>query len=182
MYNPKYYKLRKAFSLIELLIVIFIISLVYYLGFEGIELRKPKPKPLTPINLKSNIINSESFNGYATLMCLDKCKTCYIRKELNSDFQKYENTINLKNITTYTLDKEDRLKEIEYGRFKDRKICLIIDFYQNGSSTQMILENDEKVYFLPAFFGEAEEFDSLEKAKEYWLRDSKLISDSGKFY
>jgi len=44
---------HKGFSLIELLIVIIIISIVYFLGFSGIEKTTDKPKALTPLNLKS---------------------------------------------------------------------------------------------------------------------------------
>jgi len=48
---------RKGFTLLELLLVIFIVGLVYSLGLSGVELGKKKPKALSPLNLKS-IINS----------------------------------------------------------------------------------------------------------------------------
>ena len=57
-----------------------------------------------------------------------------------------------------------------------------MDFYNNGSSTQIILENDKESYFLPAYFGEPQAFSSPEEAKEYWLSNSTLASDSGAFY
>jgi hypothetical protein len=57
-----------------------------------------------------------------------------------------------------------------------------MDFYNNGSSTQIILKNDKGSYFLPAFFGEPQLFSSPEEAKEYWLRNHVLVSDSGAFY
>ena len=40
----KRYEGRKGFSLIELLIVILLVSIVYFLGFEGVEMGKKKPK------------------------------------------------------------------------------------------------------------------------------------------
>jgi hypothetical protein len=57
-----------------------------------------------------------------------------------------------------------------------------MDFYNNGSSTQIILENEKGAYFLPAFFGEAKQFDSPEDAKDYWLERSHLVSSSGEYY
>jgi len=173
---------RRAFSLMELLIVIFIISLVYYLGFSGVELGKQKPKALTPMNLKENIVNSNLFSSHATLMCINKCKQCYMRKSISSSFEAYENKINLSDIKAYTLDATDSLIQIEYERYNDKKICLVMDFYANGSSTQIILEDEESSYFLPAFFGKAKKFDSPEDAKEYWLEKSQLVSNSGDFY
>ncbi len=178
----KRYAVSKGFSLIELLIVILIVSIVYFLGFEGVEIGKKKPKALTPLNLKSNIVSSELFSGQATLLCINQCRSCYLRSGLSSGFQEYTSPIDLTNIQAYTIDKYDALTRIEYGRYQDKKICLLMDFFNNGSSTQIILKNDKGTYFLPAFFGEPKELPSLEEAKEYWLRNSTAASNSGEFY
>ncbi|MDQ7047115.1 MAG: prepilin-type N-terminal cleavage/methylation domain-containing protein [Sulfurovum sp.] len=182
MSSSKRYPKRKGFSLIELLIVILIISIVYFLGFDGIEIGKQRPKPLTPLNLKSNIVSSESFAGQATLLCINKCLTCYLRSNISSGFEEYSSATDLRDIKAYTLDKDNTLMPMEYERYQDKKICLIMDFYSNGSSTQIILEKDDKSYFLPAFFGEPKVFDSAEEAQDYWLRNSTAVSDSGDFY
>ena len=143
---------------------------------------KKKPKALTPLNLKSNILSSEFFTGQATLLCINQCRTCYLREDISSGFQEYTTPIDLTDIKAYTIDQYDGLTPVEYGRYQDARICLIMDFYTNGSSTQIILENDEGAYFLPAFFGEPKAFSSPEEAKEYWLRDSTVVSNSGEFY
>ena len=174
--------MSKGFSLIELLIVILIISIVYFLGFEGVDMGKQKPKALTLLNLKSNIISSKLFAGEGTLLCINRCRSCYIRQNISSGFEEYTGPIDLKNIQAYTIDTHDTLIPIEYNRYQDKKICLIMDFFKNGSSTQIILENDKGAYFLPAFFGDPKEFSSIEEAKDYWLRNSTIISDSGDFY
>ena len=182
MSTIKRYSVKKGFSLLELLIVILIISMVYFLGFEGIEIGKQKPKALTPLNLKSNILSSEIFRGKGTLLCIDQCRSCYFRSNVSSPFEEYTSPIDLTNIQAYTLDKYDALTRIEYGRYQDQKICLVMDFFKNGSSTQIILKNGEGSYFLPAFFGDPQRFSSPEEAKEYWLRNTALASDSGAFY
>jgi prepilin-type N-terminal cleavage/methylation domain-containing protein len=182
MTDLKRVELRKGFSLIELLIVIFLISMVYFLGFEGMELDKKKPKALTPLNLKSNIVSSELFRGEGTLLCVDECRSCYFRDGLSSSFEAYTNAIDLTNIQAYTIDRDESLLRIDYGRYQDKKICLIMDFFQNGSSTQIILKDDKGSYFLPAFFGEPQRFSSPEEAKEYWLKNTTLASSSGEFY
>jgi len=182
MFKSKDNTLRKGFSLVELLIVIMIISLVYYLGFSGVELGKQKPKALTPMNLKENIVNSEFFSDHATLMCINKCRQCYLRKGVSSAFEAYSHKIDLSNIKAYTIDGSDALRRIDYERYNDKKICLVMDFYTNGSSTQIILENEEGTYFLPAFFGEPKKFDSPEDAKAYWLKQSRMVSNAGDFY
>lgn len=178
----KRYTMSKGFSLIELLIVILIVSIVYFLGFEGIEIGKPKPKALTPLNLKSTIVSSELFSGQATLLCIDDCRSCYLRKDIASGFEDYTDPIDLGNIEAYSIDRYDALVQIDYGRYQDERICLLMDIYSNGSSTQLILKNDKGAYFLPAFFGEPQMFSSVEEAKEHWLRNSTAASGSGAFY
>lgn len=174
--------MRRGFSLIELLVVILIISIVYFLGFDAIEEGKQKPKALTPLNLKSTILSSEFFSAQGTLLCINKCRSCYLRQGISSAFEEYTSPIDLSNLEAYTIDSQDSLTRLEYGRYQDEKICLLIDFYNNGSSTQIILKNDKASYFLPAFFDEPQEFSSLEEAKDHWLRNSTSASDSGEFY
>ena len=182
MFTKKIDNMHKGFSLIELLIVIIIISIVYFLGFSGIDNATTKPQALTPLNLKYTVLKSELFQGKATLICINKCRSCYIRKDINSPFEAYEHGIDLKNIKAYTLDAQDSLQQVEYGRYQDKKICLMLNFYPNGSSTQIILENKEGVYFLPAYFDESQKLDSLNEAKEFWLKNSELVASSGDFY
>jgi len=174
--------IRKGFTLIELLIVILIVSLVYFLGFSGVEFNKKKPKALTPLNLKANITSSEWFSGHLTLLCINKCKTCLLRKNIGMPYQPYPNTIDLTNIKAYTVDSSDSLRRIEYERYNDKPICLKMDFYPNGSSTQIILENEKGSYYLPAYFEDAKFFESPEDAKDYWLENARLVADNGEFY
>ncbi|HEY9128433.1 MAG TPA: prepilin-type N-terminal cleavage/methylation domain-containing protein [Sulfurovum sp.] len=182
MSHSKRYEVRKGFSLLELLIVILLVSVVYFLGFEGFEIGKKKPQALSPLNLKSNIVSSEQFTGKGTLVCIDECRSCYFSEGISSEFEEYSSPIDLTKIEAYTIDRQESLVQIEYGRFDDKKICLVMDFYKNGSSTQIILKNEEGSYFLPAFFGEAERFSSLEEAKDHWLKNTTLVSDSGEYY
>lgn len=174
--------LHKGFSLIELLVVILIVSVVYFLGFGEFGFTKAKPKPLTPMNLKAEILKSKMYESEATLICLDKCRTCYLRSKFSSAFQPYPNALDLKELKVYALDESDALVRIEYGRYQDQDICLMIDFNHNGSSTQVILENQNGAYFLPSFFGKTLRFNSPEEAREYWLKKSYSLSDSGAFY
>lgn len=174
--------LRKGFSLIELLIVIVVVGLIYAVGFSGVSVDKPKPKALTAINIKDTILSSKFYNGRTTLMCLDKCSKCYLRQGLSSKFVPYSNGIQLNNIVAYTIDERDSLQELEYEKFNDKPICLVIDFFRNGSSTQLILKDDTSAYFLPAYFGESKKFDSLEDAKRHWMKSNQAISNSGEYY
>ncbi|HFS82636.1 MAG TPA: prepilin-type N-terminal cleavage/methylation domain-containing protein [Epsilonproteobacteria bacterium] len=182
MPSPVQPRQRKAFTLIELVIVIFLVGLVIALGIQGFEKQEQKPQPLTPLNLKSTLIQNHIFDKEATFMCLNKCKQCYWRDSIEAPFQPYEHPLALGEVTAYILDHDNNLQDIEYDRYDDQKICLLMQFYPNGSSTQLILEDDQRSYFLPALFGEAAAFDSPEEARDHWLETASLVSKSGTFY
>jgi len=174
--------IQRGFSLIELLIVIIIISLVYFLGFSGIESSEAKAKALTPLNLKTSITKSELFTGKGTLLCINNAKNCYFREDISAPYEAYEQALDLKDIEAYTLDSRDALVKIDFGRYQDEKISLVLHFYPNGSSTQIILKQKDDIYFLPAFFGQTQKVDSLTDAKELWLRYHQKVASSGDFY
>jgi prepilin-type N-terminal cleavage/methylation domain-containing protein len=182
-YTKEEAPMRHGFSLLELLLVIFIISLVYFLGFNGIEKSEKKPAPLSPLTLKKSIMESSWFSGKGTLICVDKCQSCYFRKDIASAFEPYNGNIQLpETMEVYTVDAGDALQRVSYGRYSDKKICLRIDFYPNGSSTPLILKTDEGSYFLPSSFGVPEEVDSLAKAQERWLAYDHALDNQGDFY
>lgn len=175
-------KYHKGFSLIELLIVILILSIVYFLGFDGLSVNKPKPKTLTPLTLKSTLSSIFPLGEYSTFICTDGCTKCYWRSGIQMPFEPYAQSINLGDIKVYTIDSEDSLTPVEYERYHDNPICLMVDVYPNGSSTQLIIEDSKQSYFLPSFLGETHIFSSPDEAKEYWVQKSKTLFNSGDFY
>ena len=173
---------HRGFSLIELLIVIIIISIVYFLGFSGMEKPDTKAKAITPLTLKQNIVKSEYYQGEGTLMCMNKCRTCYLRKDINTPYEAYEGELALQDLEAYTLDADEALLRLDYGRYDDKKVCLVMHFYTNGSSTQLIIKQKDDVYFLPAFFGEPRKVDSLDEAKRVWLQKNSVVKNKGDYY
>jgi prepilin-type N-terminal cleavage/methylation domain-containing protein len=173
---------RRGFSLLELLLVIFIISLIYFLGFEGLETPSEESNTTTPLNLKAHIMKDDMFPQKGTLICLNKCTACYFRKDISTPFEAYKGNINLPNLVAYVVDRSDSLKKVDFGRYDDEPICLKINFYLNGSSTQLILQTDKGIYFLPAYFGASQKVNSLEQAQALWLAYDHSLDGEGDFY
>jgi len=172
--------LTKGFSLIELLLVIFIVSLVYFLGFSTVQKTKEATKALSPETFKSVIRQNGIKEG--TLICTKQCSKCYFRKDINTPFEPYSGKLDLKGMKVYTLDAQNMLTKEEPGQYQHEKICLHVHFYPNGSSTPLVVKKDEKIYFLPSFFGEPQEATSLEEAKRLWLKDAEKLRSSGVIY
>jgi len=173
-------KMTGGFSLIELLLVIFIVSLVYFLGFSTVKKAKETSKVLSPETFKSVITQNGTKEG--TLICTEHCSQCYFRKKINTPFEPYSGKLNLKGMTVYTLDAQEMLVQEEPGQYQHEKICLHVHFYANGSSTPLVVKKDEKIYFLPSFFGGPQEVASLEEAKKLWIKDAEKLRGSGVIY
>jgi len=174
--------MRKGFSLLELLLVIFIVSLVYFLGFEGFEKPKPSTTLLTPKNLKSVLAKSELFTQEGTFLCTNQCSTCYYRGTSDERFKPYEGKMALKGTESYFFNTEKQLQKMDYGRFRDQKICLLMQFYPNGSATQIILKQGKHIYLLPSYLGEPRTFGSLDEARDFLVKNIERLSQNGDFY
>jgi len=173
-------EVRRGFSLIELLIVIFIVSLVYFLGFSTVKKGKESAKALSPETLKLTVQQSGIREG--TLVCTKNCTQCFFRTNINTAFKPYNGKLDLKDLKVYTLDAQGMLVRSEPGQYKHEKICLLMHFYPNGSSTPLIVEQNDQVFFLPSYFGSPQKATSLEEAKALWLKQVERLKTFGAVY
>ena len=175
-------KQHRGFSLLELLLVIFIISIVYFLGFSGIEKPSQEKKALSPLTIKRTLMKETSSTELGTLLCPKPCKECYFRPSMKAPFKPYKGHIDLPELEVYTIDGSENLQELEFGRYNDHKICLYMNFYPNGSTTPLILKTKKGVFYLPAYFGEPVQTESLEEAQELWMAHAHALDHQGDFY
>jgi hypothetical protein len=175
-------KTSKAFTLFELIIVVFIITIVGSLMFSSAIKEEKKIADLNPSTLPSIFKKAFKDQGDVELLCIKECTECYIMKE--GEITPYDGGIKFgKNIETYTLNRDNHFtKQDELGRLKDERINFRFHLYPNGSTTQMVVTNDKGIYFLPSFFGEAKEVKDMDEAKELWLKSKYDLKDSSSFY
>ncbi len=171
---------RQAFSLLELMIVILIMSFSYMLVFSSMRHEQSKPKALNMKNLKENLARQGLLYSNAELFCLDRCKQCYLYKD--GETIEYEEDLALGDLTVYQIDGDDKLTKIDFGRYQDHPVCLRFSLYRNGSSSQLVVENKTGIYYLPALFAKVVKTDSLEEAEKLWLKNTHILADSGEFY
>lgn len=171
---------RQAFSLLELMIVIVIISFSYMLVFGAMQRTQSKPKALGIENLKSILGEQGLTHTDGELFCLDRCQQCYLYQY--GETTAYEGDLALDDLTVYRMGEDERLEQVEFGRYQDHPVCLRFTLYHNGSSSQMVIRNKTGIYYLPALFGEVTKTASLEEAEALWLKHTDLLADNGGFY
>jgi prepilin-type N-terminal cleavage/methylation domain-containing protein len=165
-----------GFSLIELIIVILIASLFAALVFNNVNLGGKSERRVGIRQLKE--ASAGNMTGEQDLVCYDKCSHCILTSNGKSTDIKSQ----LKPVKSYILDDSNNPQEIDFGRLKDKKICLRFHYYPNGSTSQMILESDGKYYFVPSYFGKIEAFDDLDSAVSRWTKYRNQLDSMGTYY
>ena len=173
---------RSAFTLLELIVVVLIVSLVGFLVFSEAVKQQKKVELLDAKRLPSILRKTFQGQGDVELFCIKKCEECYIVQ--NGKISPYDGGIQFgKDVELYKLDSNDNFVQIdELGRVKDKKICLRYHLYDNGSTTKMVISNNLGIYYLPSFFGKATKVESMEEAKELWINSDYDLHDSGSFF
>ena len=180
--NINFYATQKAFSLLELIVVVLIVSLIGFLVFSSAVKQQQKAAVLDPTTLPSTLRESFKGQGDVELFCIKKCKECYVLQ--GGNISPYEEAIDFgKEVEIHLLDDDDRFVEMDdLGRLKDKKICLRYQLYANGSTSQMVIVNNKGIYFLPSYFGKATKVEDMSEAKELWVKEDYSLRDSGSFY
>ncbi len=173
-------RLRRGFTLLELIVVVFIISLVYSLVFSNLQKKKDKPKVLTPLNLKDNVF--KLIHGEGEFFCILKCKECYYSQSNSTNIKRFQGQLALGELEVYILDADDNFQKIEYGRVDDERLCIRYNIYPNKSSSKMVIKNKTGVFYIPSYFGESQKVTDFDEAKEIWLKYSDKVSSMGDFY
>ncbi len=171
---------KSGFTLIELLLAIFIVSLFAYLVFATpTDFQKPKEK-VTISNLPHFL--QKNLWGEGELVCIKNCSECYyISSESKPQSAPLPIPINV--IAEYILDRNSNPQKLDLGRFKDKKVCLRLRHYKNGSISQVILELKDGALFIPSYFGEGKKFDSVDQAANWWLEDTQNgLKSQGEWY
>ncbi|MDF1883062.1 type II secretion system protein [Sulfurimonas sp. SAG-AH-194-C21] len=159
--------MKKAFSLIELMIVIMIIGVVYTLVIS--KLQNVGEAKMTPSlsNLKEYLISLNEDKESVRFLCLNDCSSCSVYKD-GVKFQEIENFFD-ENIQTYRYDfllGAIRVKDSVYFNEEDiqESVCFSFGIDENLVGDQVIVVYKEKAYDYSAYFTKTQVYDYLEEA------------------
>ena len=162
---------RRGFSLVELLIVVVVMGIVYKFtlnSLSDIEQSQHQTK-LNLLNLKKKLLQYD-FENQARVVCYNDCFTCKVildnKKEIDIEpFLSQE-------VVLYSYDNElaefvEKENEPYFNKENvEKQSCFSFRVFKNGSSEQLYVQSEGKVYWLGDYF-KIKVYDSLKDAKEY---------------
>jgi prepilin-type N-terminal cleavage/methylation domain-containing protein len=151
--------LKKAFSLIELLIVILIIGIVYTISVGNFEKVKDESNKLTLHNLKE-YLQALPHEKSAELLCLDDCSECKVLVD-GEKFKELEDFLD-KSVRSYRYDFSYGMIEVE----KDDDVCFSYSVDKKGVGQQVIVEYKDMFYDFSTYLSPVSIYGSLQDATQ----------------
>jgi len=180
MQKIKNRKFNRSFTFIEILIIIFLISIIYTISFN-ISVFKDKKTNIQSIK-KLLLENSKSFENISFVL-FDDCKKKAIFKK--NKLLKYVDINISKNIEAFKIDELGNIVKIKFKNIivkdKEYNVCFKYCLYKYGYFDSFILKENENYYVLFPYFYDIKKVGSLEKAKEIFL-GINYMPLAGKYY
>ncbi|OIP55191.1 MAG: hypothetical protein AUK54_04385 [Helicobacteraceae bacterium CG2_30_36_10] len=159
---------RKAFSLIELMIVIMIIGVIYTLAITNFAKLSDKSSMLTLSNFKEYLIGIPHAKS-AKIFCLDDCSQCDILVDGNKT-KTIENFLD-DSVRVYGYDFSYGFMEVQKEVYfnidnVEENVCFSYEVDKNGVGNQVLIEFKDKFYDMSTYFTKTPIYDSMQDAVE----------------
>ena len=163
---------RRAFSLVELLIVVLIIGIVYTLAVSSFAKVSEESNQITLKSLRE-FLQSLPHEKSVKLLCLGDCSSCSVLvdgevdEELKGTFDNFLDD----SIEVYRYDFYQGLQKITqevYFNSEDveEDVCFSYTLDKKGVGDQVFIKFNRKVYDYTSYFGKTTVYSSLEEIVE----------------
>ncbi len=161
--------MKRAFTLLELILVVVIVGVVYMFAIGSLEKFKAKSDNtlVTLPSLKAFLL-AKDFDKEARFVCFDGCSRCSvlldgnISQEINDFFDsapktyRYTQNLGMENIQSDPYFDENGIQ---------KDVCFSYRIYKEGIGDQILVEYHNKVYDYSDYFEDVKVYDSIESAK-----------------
>jgi len=159
--------LKKAFSLIELMIVIVIMGVVYTLAITKLKTVGDDKLPPTLINIKEYLSKLNQDNQNMKLICFDDCSECSIYAG-DEKIQTIDGLLD-DTVMTYRYDfllgSIEQKPEVFFSKNGvQENVCFSLNVDKRGISDQVIVVYKGKAYDYSTYFTKTEVYNSIDDA------------------
>jgi prepilin-type N-terminal cleavage/methylation domain-containing protein len=165
--------LKKAFTLLELLIVVLIIGVVYSMAISKFQqVGKSDATNVTLANLKE-YMQQFSHKKSVRFLCLDDCSSCDIfvddikQEELKGVFDKFiDNSIKIYRYDFLLGALEQESESFFNVENTEERVCFSYKINNKNIGEQLLVEYKDRVYDYTSYFEKTPIYDSLEDFRE----------------
>ena len=169
---------KKSFTLIELIIVVSIISLVYYLTLDNFKLNINISNKISLNNLPI-YLKKQEFDNTLSLKCIKDGKKCLlyidgsIKEQINNLFAQKPNV--------YTYNKDLDLiyfNDIELNELDSYEVCFEYNINKYKKSKDIIVEVGQKVYIYNSLDSNVTTLDYISDVRDYFDKKEQEVRDA----
>ena len=173
---------KKSFTLIELIIVVFLISIAYFLMFSSssFDIKEDKVK-LNLENIKEYLLENFEFQNELAFICIEDKLTCFIRIDgVYDDELKIENFFqNLPEV--YELNQDELKVEFFQTKINDINYNPVFELKINSDfkTNEFIIDKiNDKVYVFNSIFKKPQVYKDLREAFEVFYNNEIEVRDA----
>lgn len=174
----------RAFTLFELILVIFIIGVIYTIIGISFDRFVADDREYKFENLKA-LLSEYQDRDRVELLCYQRCQECMILKD--NRVIKEDVELNLdENLEVFVLDEYGDFRRVEFadrfikGHFE--KICLQFELFENMSQSEYIIYQNDRYYIFDSFFEDVNVTDNFSIAKEMLFNENIYPTSTGLYY
>lgn len=158
---------HRAFSLMELMLVVVIVGAVYGVTLSGMKRYGEASMDLQLEDLAAFL--SVGFPGEdVSLVCTDACQKCavYIGAEAVQEVESFLDAT----VETYRFDHRYGTQKVSWPPIfdedgRDETVCFRYDRYRDGTASELLVAYQGRVVHYPSYFGEPQLYASLQEAE-----------------
>lgn len=163
---------RRAFSLIELLIVVLIVGVVYTLSISKLQKVGAESQLLSLQTLKKFLF-SQKFEQSAKFLCIENCSDCFLLldgKKVIKNKKNFENFLD-DSVEIFQYNHLSGFSESELEVYFNKEgieenVCFSYTIDKRGYGDQFYIRFHEKVYDFTSPFYDTKVYDSLESVSQ----------------
>ncbi len=178
-------RVSRAFSLIEIIVVISLLGIVFSLVLSSFVGKKKDTKLLTLKDIPSYVSNLFASEDSTLYMYGIKCdKSILILKD--GSYMELPVFGYTQEHRVLQRDKNNEIKSVEYDDVfivkKSEHICFRVEFEKSRFLDKFIVASKKKQYLFSPLLQEVESFDNLEQAKQRYKLEELYPNNMDKYY
>ena len=157
--------MEKGFTLLELLLSVMLMGVVYGSVTHVFERYKNKEIDVTLSSLR---VFMQEFAplSHVSLVCIKECRECLLF--VDEKFRQNVTPFVTKEVRSTRYDSRLGAQELQllpyFSEEGEEEVCFRYEVFSDATASEMMVEDADKVYVFPSYFGRVQKYESLDEA------------------